>query len=485
MSAPRSRFAELTYGQALALVTVAGAVFRLALLARQQLGIDEDFTAAVVSKPLGEMLGAVGRDSAPPLFYIAEWLVAQAWQGPAGLRLVPAAAGIALIPLVAGLARRVAGDSAGLWAAALVAFLPATLLGAENARMYSAAGAVVVAATLLVWRALERPSGRRWIAYTSIAAAAIWVDYFSAVALTGVVVAVVWLRPERQRLMVAILATAAAFASVGPWLLLSASQIAHAGDSFWIPPLSPGSVAGTFGQLFAGPPVDPGVPGRDALVALQVLAVVAGSMALVAVAVGWRRLQPEARRATTFLLVACCGVAALAAVSIWRPLLEARYAGVMWLPLFALVGVGLMAMPRRVAGVLVAAVAVPTLALSIATTHTETSSLIPELEARVGPTDLVAASWDHYLVLLDEAGPVVRSRLHVAYGGNPPWYFGTAAYPPGAVIHTVPADIAASHSRVFWVAGPGAVLPGLPTGYRSLESRCEVLVCLTIYGPGG
>jgi hypothetical protein len=485
VSAPRSRFAELTYGQALALVTVAGAVFRLALLARQQLGIDEDFTAAVVSKPLGEMLGAVGRDSAPPLFYIAEWLVAQAWQGPAGLRLVPAAAGIALIPLVAGLARRVAGDSAGLWAAALVAFLPATLLGAENARMYSAAGAVVVAATLLVWRALERPSGRRWIAYTSIAAAAIWVDYFSAVALTGVVVAVVWLRPERQRLMVAILATAAAFASVGPWLLLSASQIAHAGDSFWIPPLSPGSVAGTFGQLFAGPPVDPGVPGRDALVALQVLAVVAGSMALVAVAVGWRRLQPEARRATTFLLVACCGVAALAAVSIWRPLLEARYAGVMWLPLFALAGVGLASVPRRVAAAALVALAVPSLALGFTPTHPETASLLPEIESRVGADDLVAADADHYLLLLGSGDAAVRARLHIFAAEDPPWYFGTAAYAAGAVIHSVPASVVADGGSIFWVADPGAAPPSLPAGYHSLETRCVVLACLDVYGPPG
>ena len=156
-----------------------------------------------------------------------------------------------------------------------------------------------------------------------------------------------------------------------------------------------------------------------------------------------------------------------------------------WLALFALVGVGLTAMPRRVAGLLVAAVAVPTLALSIATTHTETSSFIPELEARVGPNDLVAASWDHYLVLLDEAGPTVRARLHVAYRGNPPWWLGTAAYPPGALIHAVPAGVVASGGRVFWVAGPGAVLPGLPAGYRSLDSRCAVLVCLTVYGPSG
>jgi hypothetical protein len=53
------------------------------------------------------------------------------------------------------------------------------------------------------------------------------------------------------------------------------------------------------------------------------------------------------------------------------------------------------------------------------------------------------------------------------------------------VIHAVPADIVAGRGRVFWVAGPDVILPGLPAGYRFLESQCAALVCLTIYGPGG
>ena len=102
------------YGRKLALITAGGAVFRLALLARQPLGTDEDFTAAVVARQLGDMLGVVSRDSAPPLFYVLEWLVAQVAHGPAAMRIVPALAGIALIPLLAALARRVSGDAAGL-----------------------------------------------------------------------------------------------------------------------------------------------------------------------------------------------------------------------------------------------------------------------------------------------------------------------------------------------------------------------------------
>ena len=491
------------YGRSLALITAAGAVLRLALLARQPLGIDEDFTAAAVGRPLGDMLGVASRDSAPPLFYVLEWLVAQLAGGPAPLRLVPALAGIALIPPLAALARRVAGDAAGLWAAAFVAVLPATLMASENARMYSLAGALVVAATLLLWRAaersavgpsaVERPAGERravglWLTYTVLAAAAVWTDYFAGVALVGVIVALAWLRPGRRTLAAAGAATAIALASIGPWLVFAGAQLEHAGQGFWIPPLSPASIAGTFGQLFAGPPVDSGVPGRDILMALQVIAVAAGSVALAAVALapaGWRRLEPGARRAAVFLPLACGGIVLLAAVSLWRPILEARYAGVMWLPLFALGGVGLAAAPRRLAAVLLVAVAAPSLALGIVITHPETSSLLPEIESRAGPHDLVAADPDHYLLLLAEGSPALRADLHVLAAVDPPWYFGTAAYPPGAVIHAVPADVTLAGGTIFYVADPGSAPPSLPPAYRRTEQLCAIAVCLTIYGPGG
>jgi hypothetical protein len=362
--------------------------------------------------------------------------------------------------------------------------------------MYGLAATLTVAAALLLWRAVEKPGIARWAAYAVVAAAAAWSDYFSAVALAGIFLAALWLRPGWRVAAAGLAATAVALASITPWLLVAQAQFERAGQGFWVPPLGPAMVAGTMAQLFTGPPIDLRVPIAPILVGLQVVAVVAGAAALAGAAIAWRRSGPDdlgpvgseraaGRRAAVFCLIASSGVALLAAASVWRPLLDARYASLMWLPLFALVGVGLMAMPRRMAGVLVAAVAVPTLALSVATTHTETSSFIPELEARVGPSDLVAASPDNYLILLDEAGPAVKSRLHVAYGGSPPWYFGTAAYPPGAVIHSVPADIVAGRGRVFWVAGPGDALPGLPAAYRAMESKCAALVCLTVYGPGG
>jgi 4-amino-4-deoxy-L-arabinose transferase-like glycosyltransferase len=475
----------LGYGRALALITAGGAFLRFAIIARQPLGYDEDFTAVVLHNPLDRILDMIGRDSAPPLFYLLAWLPAHLDASPWALRLVPALAGIALIPLVAALARRISGEAAGLWAAVFVAALPTSVMLSEFARMYGLAGALTVAATLLLWRAADDPTPGRWAAYAVVAAAAAWTEYFAIVALAGIVLAGIWLRPSRRIAAAAILATAVAVLTLAPWLLYARAQFEHAGGGFWVPPLSPTTVGGTLGQLFTGPPVDSGLPFGPGLIALQCVAVAAGCAALAAAAVAWRRLPPESRRAAVFCLLASGGVLILAVASIWRPLLEARYAAVMWLPLFALAGVGLAALPSRMAAALVVALAVPTLALSVAITHPETSSLIPELDSRVSDHDLVDASTSHYLVLLDEAGPRTQSRLHVLVADDPPWFDGTAAYPPGAVIHAVPGDVTANAGRVFWVADPDATPPLLPAGYHSLESRCAIRVCLTIYGPNG
>jgi 4-amino-4-deoxy-L-arabinose transferase-like glycosyltransferase len=476
---------SLGYGRTLALITAAGALLRLAFLARQPLGYDEDFSAVVLHNPLDRMLDIVGRDSAPPLFYLLAWLPAQFSASPWALRLVPVLAGIALIPLVASLARRVAGDASGLWAAVFVAVLPTAVMVSEFARMYGLAGTLTVGATLLLWRATERPTLGRWAAYAAVAAAAAWTDYFAVVALGGVVAAGIWLRPTRAVATAAVAATAVAVLTLTPWFFFARAQFEHAGAGFWVPPLSPTTIVGTLGQLLSGPPIDSGLPFGPWLIALQYVAVAAGCAALVAAAVAWRRLPEESRRAAGFCLLASGGIIILAIASFWRPLLEARYAGVMWLPLFALAGVGLAALPGRVAVALVAALAVPTLAMSVAVTHPETSSLIPELDDRVGDHDLVDASTSQYLVLLDEAGPRTQSRLHVLTADDPPWFDGTAAYPAGAVIHAVPADVIANRGRILWVADPGATPPLLPAGYHSLESRCAIGVCLTIYGPPG
>ena len=474
-----------TYGRGIALITVAGALLRVFLGARQGLGFDEDFTAVAVAHPLAETLRIVSRDSAPPLFYVLEHAAAAVGSGPWNLRLVPIAAGIALIPMLAALGRRLGGEAAGLWTAAFVAMLPATLFSSTNARMYGPAAMLIAVAILLLWRALERPGARRWVAFAAVAAAAVWTDYFAAMALAGVVVAAAWFRPPARVYAAACLSFAVALASILPWLVYAGDQLSHAGQGFWVAPLSPATLLGTAGQLFAGPETQGGAPLWTILISLQVVAAVAGWLTLAGLAVRRRGLSAEARRGAVFCLLACGGVAALVVVSVWRPLLDARYAGIMWLPLFALAGLGLASLPRRPAIALLAAVAVPCLALSVAATPPGVMDLMPEIEARVGPHDLVDADPDHYLLMLAEGSPSVVARLHVLAAAEPPWFLGTAAYPPGAVVGAVPSDVIAAGGSIFYVGDPGSTPAPLPAGYRERELRCAAEACLSVYSPGG
>ncbi|HUR05129.1 MAG TPA: glycosyltransferase family 39 protein [Nonomuraea sp.] len=482
------------YISGLGLVTLVGAVVRLASLGRQPIGYDEDFTAVVAQQSVGRILDIVSHDSAPPLFYLAEHgvltLAHRFGFAPAGsdafplvLRLVPALAGIVLIPMVAALGRRVGGDSAGLWAAAVVALAPATVLLSGFARMYGPAAALTVAAAVLLWRAVERPAGRRWAAYLAVAVAAVWTSYFSVVALLGVLAAGLWLRPNRRQASVAIGLTALAVATIGPWLLAARAQLEHTGQAFWVQPLSAATLAGTAGQLFAGPGVDGRLPEAPMLTGLQLVAGLAGIACLAALVPAWRCLGAAGRRAAQVCLLASSGVAVLVAVSLVRPLLDARYAGVMWMPLFALAGVGLAALPRRLAVLLVAGLLVPAVALGAVIRNPETSALLPDVQAQAGPNDLVAASWERYLMVLGQASPPIKDRLHVLSEADLPWYVGTAAYPPGAEIHEIPGGVPAAGGLVFWIADPDVEPTSLPSGYSVLRSRCVRLVCLTVFGP--
>ena len=169
-------------------------------------------------------------------------------------------------------------------------------------------------------------------------------------------------------------------------------------------------------------------------------------------------------------------------VSVWKPLLDARYAGVMWLPLFALAGAGLAALPRRAAAVLLAAVGVAGLMMSVSVVQSGTTELLPGIEARVGAHDLVEADPSHYLVLLVEGSPSLTSRLHVIARSDLPWYVGTAVYPRDAVLPAVPADVTANGGRIFYVGDPGSAPALLPPAYREQSRQCVTDTCLVVYG---
>src|SRR5580692_5609713 len=156
------------------LVTGVGLAVRLALLGYQPLWRDEAFTALAMQRPLGPMLDVVRNDSAPPLFYLVERLFAVISTSAPMLRLFPVLAGTAAIP-------------------------PALLVSSLDARMYVLATTLVLASTLCLLRALERPSLLRWALYLVATVLAVYTVYFALFAVFAQVITVGLLHRNRLR----------------------------------------------------------------------------------------------------------------------------------------------------------------------------------------------------------------------------------------------------------------------------------------------
>jgi mannosyltransferase len=489
--APRSRDAagaiarRLTgYGGSLTLITVAGLVGRLLFLGYQPLWRDEAFTAIVVQRPLGAMLDAVRSDSAPPLAYLLDHLVGSVASGPAALRVVAALAGSASIPLGAALGRRVAGDRGGLVTALVCALTPALVLSARDARMYALATTLVMASTLLLWRAVERPSRLRWAAYGAVTALALYTQYFAAFAVVAQLVAVLTVLQAGWRTTIAAaLAAGLATVSLLPWLFVARAQFGHIGDPFWVTRLGFLSVVGVFLPFFSGPPVDPWIPAKVSLLALQGFCAGAG----VLIGCAWlvfshRRLPAQSGRAVRF--IAACGVGAVALLMIlsaWKPLLDGRYASVVWGPLFALVGGGFALVRSRVLLVVcLTAIGGASAGLVLADSHPDTPSAVAFLQREVGPHDLVDTTASQYLLVEYYESEALRSRTHVVAGGVA-WYWGTAAFAPATVIATVPPDVVSSAAPIYLVHRPSEGAERIPAGYGVRSSQCWVDVCVSAY----
>jgi mannosyltransferase len=219
-------------------LTALGAALRFATLDLQSFDFDEAITVRVVlDGSLGHVLDTIPEtESTPPLYYVLAWLWTQAFGlGEVGVRSFSALCGVALVPVAYGAAHELAGQRAGLIAAALVAVNPQLIFYSQEARAYSL---LALLATLSFWAFLvaRRDTGNRGLALWALAsAAALLTHYFAAfVVIPEALLLLLWRRP---RLPAA--AAAAAVAAVGAALVpLAVSQ--SDGRTDWISDFSLG-----------------------------------------------------------------------------------------------------------------------------------------------------------------------------------------------------------------------------------------------------
>ena len=471
-----------TYAGRIWAISVAGLVGRLLFLDHQPLWRDEAFTAVVVQRPVGQMLDAVRADSAPPLAYLLDHAVAAVSSGPAAVRLVAAVAGAGAIPLGAALGRRIASTRAGVLTALLCAVTPALVLSARDARMYSLATTLVMASTLLLWRALERPTVVRWTLYAGATTLALYTHYFVVFAVLAQLVSLLVLRARWRTVAAAALAAGVAALTLLPWLVAARAQFAHAGQPFWVQRFGFLPAVGVFLGFYSGPPIDPDTPDKVLLLTTQGFCAGAGVLVASAAAVFlWRRVPASGRRGGRFVLA--CSLVAIAlvvAAAAVRPVFDARYVSVVWGPLFAVVGAGLALIPwRALAAACLVAIAAPSIAVSAVVSHPDTPAAVAMLRSHVRAQDVVDAS-PSVVLLLDYYGDAqLQARTRVVQG-SVDWFWGTAAFAPGTVVPAVPGEAAARGGVVYFVGEP-ADRAGLGAGWTARSRQCWTGVCVTTY----
>ena len=283
---------------ALALVLVAGAALRFATLDAQSLWYDEAVTAELLRMDLGAMLGAIpDSESTPPLYYALAWPWTQVTgTGEVGLRSLSALFGTATIAVAWVLGRRLGGATAGLAAAALVAFNPMLVWFSQEARAYALLALLAGVCALLWLQALAEPRrGRVALGWGAAAALAVATHYYAIflVAPQGL-----WLAlrlPGLRERATALVLPAAAGLALAP---LALDQRANDGAAF----IGDSSLATRLAQVPKQFLVGYDAPLEPLLIALTALGALLGALGFGALRTGRAStISPRARNEMSLL----------------------------------------------------------------------------------------------------------------------------------------------------------------------------------------
>ena len=122
----------------LAVLTVFAMALRLKGIGGPSLWSDEGATLIQVEGSFVEMLSSTARDTYPPGYNALAWLSVRLFgEGDVALRLPAAIMGIAAVPVMFLIARRLAGNAAGLLAALLHALSSFAIAYSQEARAYT------------------------------------------------------------------------------------------------------------------------------------------------------------------------------------------------------------------------------------------------------------------------------------------------------------------------------------------------------------
>jgi mannosyltransferase len=222
------------------------------------LGWDENATLIVSQRTLGQIVQLIQNTDGSIAPY---YLFMHFWGGLFGTSEIalraPSIIAMAIgVGLVGELGRRLFTPAIGLLAAVLLAMVPLTSRYAQDARVYGIAFMLVVLATLLLYRAVDRPTWPRWCWYglTLLLVGLAHIIGLTVLAGHAFVVVSRWRRarasgnPSGPALTRWLSVTAAAVILVSPLIALGLTQRGNQLD--WIDPVTSDTVRAAPADLF-------------------------------------------------------------------------------------------------------------------------------------------------------------------------------------------------------------------------------------------
>jgi hypothetical protein len=196
-----------------------------------------------------------------------------------------------------------------------------------------------------------------------------------------------------------------------------------------------------------------------------------------------RRLSAAGAGTAAFLsLTVATGVGVMLLASFYHPLEDGKYLSTAWAPLYPLLGAGLAILPwRRVAFGAAAVTTAVAAATALAITNPETPLAVAAIPGTAAQAGLVTAYPSEYLLVRYYGDSAVAARTR-AVAASVPWFWGTAVYPPDAVLQQLPQPSPGA-SSIWYVYEPGDPLPPAHGGYTVSNTRCWTGVCVTMLSP--
>lgn len=342
----------------LLLTLLSGLLLRMVRLGADSLWYDETVSVYLAGSPIRELLRHTAGDIHPPGYYVLlrGWLLATGYgdgrAGPQGHGLEFMAAffslffGVLLIALVYAAARRLAGHTVALVAAALVALSPFNIWYSQEVRMYTLAAAIGVVALWALARATTRGGRRAWSVYALAAAAGmVTVYYFAFLLIAALGWALAYTLSRRRPIAPLLVANLAALALYAPWLPIAWRQATD-------PPVPPWRTAPNVWQALVESWTALSL-GQSAPGWLWPVLVVAAALALLGLVTLARRSPSPGDRVAGPWLAA--GLAAgtfgplvlILVLSLVTPLYHVRYLFTYSPALYVLLAAGLVAVGRR------------------------------------------------------------------------------------------------------------------------------------------